>query len=102
MFHVKRGKENRERMNTLRSKTKQVKDIRDLQKQSFEKSTDDYMVGLYNGLEMATAILEGREPVFVSKLNETQVIDKTDEEEEKTGRTVFSGVRKVGVNHESA
>lgn len=43
-------------MNTLRSKTKQVKEVRDLQKQSLEKLTDDYMVGLYNGLEMSTAI----------------------------------------------
>ena len=50
MFHVKCRKENKERMNTLKSKTKEVKNIRELQKQSLEKSTDDYMVGLYNGL----------------------------------------------------
>lgn len=91
MFHVKRGKENRERMNTLRSKTKQVKDIRDLQKQSLEKSTDDYMVGLYNGLEMATAILEGREPEFLTCVKEPQVIES---EEEQTGRTVANGIRR--------
>lgn len=91
MFHVKRGKENRERMNTLRSKTKQVKDIRDLQKQSLEKSTDDYMVGLYNGLEMATAILEGREPEFLTCVKEPPVIES---EEEQTGRTVANGIRR--------
>lgn len=91
MFHVKRRKENIHRMNTLRSKTKEVKNIRDLQKQSLEKSTDDYMVGLYNGLEMATAILEGREPEFLTCVKEPPVIG----EEEKIGRTTFSGVRRV-------
>lgn len=77
-------------MNTLKSKTKEVKNIRDLQKQSLEKSTDDYMVGLYNGLEMATAILENREPEFLDLVKEPPVI----EGEEKIGRTEFSGVRK--------
>lgn len=78
-------------MNTLRSKTKQVKDIRDLQKQSLEKSTDDYMVGLYNGLEMATAILEGRQPEFLTCVKEPPVIEK---EEEQTGRTIASGIKR--------
>lgn len=78
-------------MNTLRSKTKQLKDIRDLQKQSFEKSTDDYMVGLYNGLEMATAILENREPVFLDIVKEPPVIEK---KEEQTGRTIASGIKR--------
>lgn len=91
MFHVKRRKENKEKMNTLRSKTKEVKNIRDLQKQSLEKSTDDYMVGLYNGLEMATAILEGREPEFLTCVKEPPVIEN---EEEQTGRTVANGIRR--------
>lgn len=87
---MKRRKENTERMNTLRSKTKQVKDIRDLQKQSLEKSADDYMVGLYNGLEMAVAIMENREPVFLDCVKEPPVI----EAEEQAGRTVTSGIRR--------
>lgn len=91
MFHVKRRKENIERMNTLKSKTKEVKNIRDLQKQSLEKSTDDYMVGLYNGLEMATAILENREPEFLDVVKEPPVIEN---EEEQTGRTVANGIRR--------
>lgn len=91
MFHVKRRKENIERMNTLRSKIKQVKDIIDLQKQSLEKSTDDYMVGLYNGLEIASAILEGREPEFLTCVKEPPVIEN---EEEQTGRTVANGIRR--------
>lgn len=88
---MKCGKENIERMNTLRSKTKEVKNIRDLQKQSLEKSTDDYMVGLYNGLEMATAILENREPEFLDLVKEPPVIEN---EEEQAGRTVANGVRR--------
>lgn len=91
MFHVKRRKENKWRMNTLKGKTKEVKNIRDLQKQSLEKSTDDYMVGLYNGLEMATAILEGREPEFLTCVKEPPVIEN---EEEQTGRTIASGIRR--------
>lgn len=78
-------------MNTLKSKTKEVKNIRDLQKQSLEKSTDDYMVGLYNGLEMATAILENREPEFIDVVKEPEVI----EQEEKKGRTIASGKRVI-------
>ena len=73
-----------------------------MQAKTLESNGDDYIVGIYNGLEMALAVLFNREPVFISKLNETQVTDKTDDEEEKTGRTVFSGVRKVGANHEGA
>lgn len=91
MFHVKRRKENKNRMNTLKSKTKEVKNIRDLQKQSLEKSADDYMVGLYNGLEMATAILEGREPEFLTCVKEPPVIEN---EEEQAGRTVANGIRR--------
>lgn len=91
MFHVKRRKENIQRMNTLKSKTKEVKNIRDLQKQSLEKSTDDYMVGLYNGLEMATAILENREPEFLNLVKEPPVIEN---EEEQAGRTIASGIRR--------
>lgn len=88
---MKRRKENIQRMNTLKGKIKEVKNIRDLQKQSLEKSTDDYMVGLYNGLEMATAILEGREPEFLACVKEPPVIEN---EEEQTGRTVANGIRR--------
>ena len=40
------------------------------------------MVGLYNGLEMATAILENREPEFLDLVKEPPVIEN---EEEQTG-----------------
>ena len=79
-------------MLNVKTKTKQVKDVRDLQKKSLEKLTDDYMVGLYNGLEMATAILENREPEFLTCVsNEHEVIEV---EEEQTGRTIASGIRR--------
>lgn len=78
-------------MNTLKSKTNEVKNIRDLQKQSLDKLTDDYMVGLYNGLEMATAILENREPEFLACVKEPPVIEK---KEEQTGRTIASGIKR--------
>lgn len=81
-------------MNKLKSKTNEVKNIRDLQKQSLEKSADDYMVGLYNGLEMATAILENREPVFLDIVKEPPVIEK---EEERIGRTIASGIKRRGI-----
>ena len=83
-------------------KAKEIERIQSMQMKILESNGDDYIVGIYNGLEMALAVLLNREPVFVSKLNEPQVIDRTENEEEKTGRTVFSGVRKVGANHESA
>lgn len=78
-------------MNTLRSKTKQVKGIRDLQKQSLEKSADDYMVGLYNGLEMAVAIMESREPDFEACVREPEVVGQ----EKEIGRTIASGKRVI-------
>lgn len=78
-------------MNTLKNKTNEVKRIRDLQKQSLEMSSDNYMVGLYNGLEFAVAIMEGRKPEFLACVGNPQVIDKTDEQ---TGRTIASGIKR--------
>ena len=79
-------------MNTLKGKTKEVKRIRDLQEKSLETSQDDYMVGLYNGLELSLAILESREPEFLTcTTKEPEVI----EQEEKRGRTIASGKRVI-------
>lgn len=77
-------------MNTLRSKTKQVKEVRDLQKQSLEKLTDDYMVGLYNGLELAVAIMENRKPAYLSCIKEPEQIENIEKQE--VGRTCYNGV----------
>lgn len=79
-------------LNILRTKTKQIKQIRDLQKNTVDVTPDDYMTGLYNGLEIAVAILERREPEFLNCVREPKVIEKTEE----VGRTVASGVIKRG------
>lgn len=74
-----------------KKRVKELKRIRDLQKQALETDADEYMVGLYNGLEFAVAIMEDREPVFETTISkETEVI----EHEEEKGRTVKSGIIK--------
>ena len=47
------------------------------------------MIGLYNGLEYATAILENREPTFEICIKEPEI----KEAKEQKGRTVASGIR---------
>ena len=74
-----------------KKRVKELKRIRELQKQALEVDTDDYMVGLYNGLEFAVAIMEDREPVFEAAVSkETEVIEC----EEEKGRTIKSGIIK--------
>lgn len=46
---------------SFRRLIRKVKDLKDVHSQNL---TDSYMVGLYNGLELAIATMEGREPVF--------------------------------------
>lgn len=77
-------------LNMLRAKTKQIKKIRELQKQSLQNNPDDYMTGLYNGLEMAVAILEDREPMFETYVKEPEI----KKVEEQKGRTLQSGIRR--------
>ena len=50
---------------------------------------DEYMIGVYNGIEIALAMLENREPIFKTATKEPEVIEK----KEQSGRTVVSGVR---------
>lgn len=72
----------------LKGKRTEIERLKAMQKSQIN---DDYSCGIYNGLELATAILENREPEFLDLVKEPPVI----EEEEKVGRTEFSGVRKV-------
>lgn len=65
--------------------------LHDMQKQNI---TDEYSCGIYNGLELALAILEEREPEFVSVENKEE--QKQMEETKQKGRTVASGIRKLG------
>lgn len=77
----------------LRRKVKELKKIHRIQKQTIETNADDYMVGLYNGLEMAVAILESREPVFETSIREHE-IKRMERMEEGTGRTIASGIKR--------
>ena len=45
---------------------KRIKDLRDIQAQDGNWDANDHMLGMYNGLEIALAILENREPDFRS------------------------------------
>lgn len=83
----------------LKTRVKKVKEIRKIQEQMIETNADDYMVGLFNGLEMAVAILENREPKFRATVKESQIVEH--EEKEQCGRTITSGIKKKGsVEHE--
>lgn len=77
----------------LRRKVKELKKVHRIQKQTIETNADDYMVGLYNGLEMAVAILESREPVFEASIREHE-IKRMERMEEGTGRTIASGIKR--------
>lgn len=77
-----------------KKRVKELKRIRELQRQALETDIDDYMIGLYNGLEFAVAIMEDREPVFETTVSkETEDIEH-EKEEEQTGRTIASGIRR--------
>lgn len=41
-----------------------IKRIKEIHGQNGNWNYDEYMLGLYNGLELALAIAEGREPTF--------------------------------------
>lgn len=71
-------------------KKKKIEQLRNLQSHNIK---DDYSCGLYNGLELALSVLNGREPVFQTFESEPDIIEV---EEEKPGRTAYSGVRKRG------
>lgn len=74
---------------------KKIKEANSLKELQSKKLEDDYMVGLYNGMELIIALMEGREPVFEDCISEPKVIQG---EEEKPRRTAFSGVRRRGAN----
>lgn len=48
-------------MNKLEKRIEEIKELLRIQKQSLK---DNYMIGLYNGLELAVAILEDRKPSY--------------------------------------
>ena len=76
---------------SVRRQRQELVRLHDMQKQNI---TDEYSCGIYNGLELALSILEEREPefVFVEKKEESKQMEET----EQKGRTVASGIRKLG------
>lgn len=75
----------------LKGKRTEIERLKAMQKSQIN---DDYSCGIYNGLELASAVLDGREPEFAVFMHEPDVVEG---KEEKPGRTAFSGVRKRGV-----
>lgn len=65
--------------------------IRMLKEMQVQNITDDYSCGLHNGLELALAVVEDREPEF--KTYETEPVNIETKEEKGTGRTVASGIK---------
>lgn len=73
----------------LVNKIKEIKRLKLVQEQ---KISDDYTVGVYNGLELALSVLEKREPDFKTFEKESEVIER----ENNNGRTIMSGIRRRG------
>lgn len=62
-----------------------------LKEMQVQNITDDYSCGLHNGLELALAVVEDREPEL--KTYETEPVNIETKEEQKVGRTVASGIK---------
>ena len=69
---------------------RELKRIKEVQEQSLKAEHDDYMIGLYNGLELAVAIMENRKPVYLSCIKEPEQIENIEKQE--VGRTCYNGV----------
>lgn len=69
---------------------RELKRVKDVQEQSLKVKHDDYMIGLYNGLELAVAIMENRKPVYLSCIKEPEQIENIEKQE--VGRTCYNGV----------
>ena len=69
---------------------RELKRVKNVQEQSLKAEHDDYMIGLYNGLELAVAIMENRKPVYLSCIKEPEQIDNIEKQE--VGRTCYNGV----------
>lgn len=53
---------------------------------------DEYNVGMYNGIEYALAILEGRDPRYFVAVGEKEV--REDEKVEQKQRTIITGMKR--------
>lgn len=78
-------------MIVTKRKMKEIENIKQMQKQSMEEMKEDYMVGLYNGIELILSLLQNRNPEYETCSHEPEIIER---EEEQAGRTVASGMRR--------
>lgn len=69
---------------------RELKRVKDVQEQNLGEDQNEYMVGMYNGLELAVAIMENRKPVYVSCEKEPEQIES--KEEQEIGRTCYNGI----------
>ena len=69
---------------------RELKRIKDIQEQNLGEDQNEYMVGMYNGLELAVAIMENRPPVYVSCEKEPEQVES--KEEQEVGRTCYNGI----------
>lgn len=69
---------------------RELKRVKNVQEQSLKGVHDDYMIGLYNGLELAVAIMENRKPVYLSCIKEPEQIENIEKQE--VGRTCYNGI----------
>lgn len=68
--------------------------IRMLKEMQVQNITDDYSCGLHNGLELALAVVEDREPEF--QTHEAEPVNIETKEEQGTGRTIANGIIRRG------
>lgn len=57
-----------EENNSIEEKLKKLNSTKEVQKTDL---SSEYMIGLYNGLELASSIFENRNPEYMNKYNET-------------------------------
>lgn len=69
---------------------RELKRVKDVQEQNLGEDQNEYMVGMYNGLELAVAIMENRPPAYVSCEKEPEQIES--KEEQEVGRTCYNGI----------
>ena len=58
-----------EAIEELEELQKRIDDINDLKRVQADSSIDDYTIGLHDGLELDSSILENREPVYINTWN---------------------------------
>lgn len=48
----------------MKEALKTLKELNEIQSREGTIDQGDYMIGLYNGIELSIAVIEGREPIY--------------------------------------